>query len=593
MTNTSKIQDSDCPVNQSVLLKKMREFLSTHNRRENDTLVKKLGSGGHCSGLAVLWLYTKWLQTQAKPSEQSLRDDNDWFKKTVKIIATYDEDKYKEDPLAVEEVKRFIEYIEFFQNPNDYIASEQQTSPNLFQNVTEICKITNEEKKISYVCKPRSGRQEYSIAAILDLKQLETLLNENFIPTNKLVYIKSCKHATALFKNQDESYSYFDSNSTDGEFRTSSINKLAEHIFSAHRLSNTGNDGGVQMPFTFSIFALDEIKSIYEKEQDILEHVNPLSMFDTYTENKASMLHLAASVNSIGSAEYCLKKGIDVNMCNKSGETALMIAAQYGYTDFIKLLISQRRDDIDIYCKNGSGETALIKAIQMERLEAVKLLLYQDNIKKVETQSGEEEEKLPKSYVQMLDKARKYNFDSEIYQKYIKDMLICAAKVGNVEIFKIVLEKAREDLSGGYLKTQAENERYALIEAAQNGQADVFKYLLEQAKDNLTGECIKKAFDVAIKEEKDIREQNFHLNQIKSGKPFSKEDEKEVLRIRLTDTSKTANFRIIKIILESGKIDNLLSDEDRNKIITLANERGYGGFFDKELYGHAYQPKKQ
>jgi len=68
----------------------------------------------------------------------------------------------------------------------------------------------------------------------------------------------------------------------------------------------------------------------------------------------------------------------DVNKKNKYGNTVLICATIYNYTEIVKLL--SKKEEIDVNIQNMSGDTALIQASVRSRIEIVKLLLEKDDI---------------------------------------------------------------------------------------------------------------------------------------------------------------------------------------------------------------------
>ncbi len=89
-------------------------------------------------------------------------------------------------------------------------------------------------------------------------------------------------------------------------------------------------------------------------------------------KTSANIFDAAAGGNTDFIVSY-VKNGNDVDVKNRDGVTALMLAAYFGRTEALKLLIDAKADI------NGSdnvcGETALMMAASKGRTEAVKLLL--------------------------------------------------------------------------------------------------------------------------------------------------------------------------------------------------------------------------
>lgn len=68
-----------------------------------------------------------------------------------------------------------------------------------------------------------------------------------------------------------------------------------------------------------------------------------------------------------------LDKGVDVNAKTRSGMTALMAAAEGGYTDIVKALL-EKGADVNITNNNGNN-TALGYASQRRRTDVIQLLI--------------------------------------------------------------------------------------------------------------------------------------------------------------------------------------------------------------------------
>src|SRR5690606_2102738 len=62
----------------------------------------------------------------------------------------------------------------------------------------------------------------------------------------------------------------------------------------------------------------------------------------------------------------------NIDIQNSDGDTALMMASQYGNTEIVKLLIE---NNANIHIKDNNGETALIWALRCGYIKTVKLLI--------------------------------------------------------------------------------------------------------------------------------------------------------------------------------------------------------------------------
>ncbi|XP_054515953.1 fibronectin type 3 and ankyrin repeat domains protein 1 isoform X7 [Pan troglodytes] len=100
---------------------------------------------------------------------------------------------------------------------------------------------------------------------------------------------------------------------------------------------------------------------------------SPLVSVSTTREPISSEhLHQAVSVNDEDLLVRILQGGrVKVDVPNKFGFTALMVAAQKGYTRLVKILVS---NGTDVNLKNGSGKDSLMLACYAGHLDVVKYL---------------------------------------------------------------------------------------------------------------------------------------------------------------------------------------------------------------------------
>ncbi|WP_265033965.1 ankyrin repeat domain-containing protein [Wolbachia endosymbiont (group A) of Sicus ferrugineus] len=74
----------------------------------------------------------------------------------------------------------------------------------------------------------------------------------------------------------------------------------------------------------------------------------------------------------LGTTEYFIQKGADVNAKDKDGNTPLHLAAMKGKIDVVKILLEY---NADVNTKNNEGRTALYYAANNNHQELVELLL--------------------------------------------------------------------------------------------------------------------------------------------------------------------------------------------------------------------------
>ncbi len=97
------------------------------------------------------------------------------------------------------------------------------------------------------------------------------------------------------------------------------------------------------------------------------------NVFSMQKDEQKSELIEAAFNNSITSIERLLKQGVDVNEKNKSGNTALMIAAANGNTEMLEILIYMAKANVNI--QDCYGNTPLMWAVVKGYKEVVNILI--------------------------------------------------------------------------------------------------------------------------------------------------------------------------------------------------------------------------
>ena len=86
-------------------------------------------------------------------------------------------------------------------------------------------------------------------------------------------------------------------------------------------------------------------------------------------------LHMAALSGDTAQTQSLIQVGVDVNGRMTRNWTPLMVAAKYGHTEVMDLLIKNKAE-IDLLDQDGNS--ALILAVTSNQVEAVKLLLQRN-----------------------------------------------------------------------------------------------------------------------------------------------------------------------------------------------------------------------
>ncbi len=135
---------------------------------------------------------------------------------------------------------------------------------------------------------------------------------------------------------------------------------------------------------------LDDIVKSYILIPETIENTNKTLTFirnlidkglniNTVTQEKVTLLHFAAALNSLKSVElgeFLINKGLNVNSINKNGDSPLMFSCQHGNLEFSRLLIN---NGAKVNMKNIKGWikgwTALHYAVLQNDIDLVKLLI--------------------------------------------------------------------------------------------------------------------------------------------------------------------------------------------------------------------------
>lgn len=127
-------------------------------------------------------------------------------------------------------------------------------------------------------------------------------------------------------------------------------------------LKNRGGDAALVLAVKTG--HLDVVKTLLAHKDVALNEVD---------SSNWSALHLAAYGNKLEVAECLLAAGANVNVLGPSSRTALMLAAEYGHVDILKLLLRYNR--FNVLQVDATGQTALHIAVAYNKPEAVGCLL--------------------------------------------------------------------------------------------------------------------------------------------------------------------------------------------------------------------------
>lgn len=134
------------------------------------------------------------------------------------------------------------------------------------------------------------------------------------------------------------------------------------------------NNNDVQI---ISIYATKIKKSNYEYVKIICKFIN--AGFNMYKKGMSNILLVACIFNLCNLVKLLINKNFDINQPNINGETAIMIAIHYGYTECALILINA---GANVNLQDKCGWTALMYAVKKDNREIISSLLnHQANVK--------------------------------------------------------------------------------------------------------------------------------------------------------------------------------------------------------------------
>ncbi|MBV9107646.1 MAG: ankyrin repeat domain-containing protein [Verrucomicrobia bacterium] len=178
----------------------------------------------------------------------------------------------------------------------------------------------------------------------------------------------------------------------------------------------------------------------------------------------------SAEKGDVKAIQLFLNAGIDCDVQNATGSTALMAAAKNGRIEVVKKLLDQK---VDVNAVGKQGVTALMLAAQNNQVEIVKLLLKKNADPNVEDQTG---------WSALMKAVYQGNTDcvaalAARSRQEVNRGLLIAALTGHKEIAKILLD------NGAEIDTRADDGRTPLMLAAGKGDNDLVSFLLQAGAD--------------------------------------------------------------------------------------------------------------
>ncbi len=187
-------------------------------------------------------------------------------------------------------------------------------------------------------------------------------------------------------------------------------------------------------------------------------------------DNGITALMLASGHGHKEALELLLDKGADVNVADNNGYTALIFASRGGNKEIIELLLDR---GVDVDAVDNYGYTALTWAFRQDHKEIVRLLL--DKGADINKQNNNDDTALIHASQEgrtelvklLLDKGADVNAED----KRGFTALMLASQEGRTEVVKLLLDKHARD------NVKAKDGLTALMLASKNGHKEIVKLL--------------------------------------------------------------------------------------------------------------------
>jgi hypothetical protein len=397
-------------------------------------------SAGSCMGLTSVWLNSKWLQ-YVHP-EKTFGYNYDRFKKT-KISINYSQ--WKNAKNSTEEIINsweFASLIDFLQQPHYQIKAGQ----------LDLESVLNSGKLDTY---GKTLKRKYSITSVFTSEQLSNLLKE-MVYDDEWIYIllNGVKHAAGLFKH-GSNYYFYDPNDSMGEFKSTSIEKIAEKIITNHKeLATLGEEEKEEHDEHY--FIDDEELTLFSENTDAISFVvigDSDKKTHTYPDQKTFLTNIRSSLN----------------------EDALLVGAiaaiDIGCIESLKFFLEQG-DNLN------SKRYKLIYPYLLIIYDAALNQLTENNCADIVEELLSRMD--PNTTVNINIKTKtpeKYKSMLAFYNG--KTALHLASQVGNINVASAILNDKRTNIN----QASVTDEKSALMYAAEEGYTKIVKLLLGKGAD--------------------------------------------------------------------------------------------------------------
>lgn len=459
-------------ISQGKLLPKIKKYLQLSGYQPDylDQLEE-----GYCSGIGLLISYALWLKDQ--PNLAPARDDWPWLKKIMEDLSTWDENSLNSfGNEQRKQIDRFISLIRFAQKPSQYMPITQSALDVIFADT--------KNRKLEKVCSLAGCFREQDLTKRLELidhefnqKSLLALLTKY---EDTITQIHSHNHTTYLMKQSDNIY-YVDANDTKAFqiLKTNEMDQLALLIFQRNLFKPEKSS-----PFAFLLFSFSGTEKKFPSQDELLESLIPKlestkGSDDPNYADKTTSLYTAANVGCLSSVKYYLARGADVNAAPSNNATPLFVAAQNGYLEIVRALLTVEGVDVNAAISDD-GTTPLIAAAHNGHLEVVQALLNKGaDVSAATTKEGVTPLSIAaqKGYLEIVRVLLDKGADVNAARWDGITPLMVAAYNGHLEVARALLDK------GADVNATSPEGFTSLIAAARNGHLDVLQALLDRGAD--------------------------------------------------------------------------------------------------------------
>ena len=318
-------------------------------------------------------------------------------------------------------------------------------------------------------------------------------------------------------------------------------------------------------------------------------------------------IHKAARDGNIDAIKLLLKKHVDINIQDKNGLTALMLASRNGHHHVVKLLL---KENADINTQKKHGGTALMVASESGHHQVVEILLKEHADINLQTKSGLTALMLASqnSHTKIVEQLLKEHANVNTQEEIGWTALMLASQNGHHQVVKLLLKEHAD------INHQGKDGVTALMLASQNGHHHVIEILLKehadinhQGKDGWTALMLAsqnghhQVIELLLKEHANVNaqkvngatalmlaSQNGHHKVIelllKLHVNINSQKENGVTALMLA--SQNGHYQVIELLLKENANINLQTKNGLTALM-IASETGYHEVVELLLKEHA------